>query len=656
MVKNLVIVESPNKIKKIKGFLKNSGDQKDHQDFEVISSVGHIRDLEKKGDYRLGINLETMEPMYKVIPEKENVVAELNEFTKNAQNIYLATDPDREGEAIAWHIKEVIKKNLNKDKKVERIVFNEISKEAILNSLKNPREINKDLIDSQEARRMLDRIIGFRLSFLTRKKISAPSSGRVKSSVLKLIIDKEDEIKRFVPEKWWTIEHEINKDDKLINVDDKKNSLIKYKSRGEAEAIHSLLQNKFDFLKQVKREITINPPKVLEMSTYLMGVYSRFGYSNSRATFVSQKLYEEGLITYPRTDSKRISNSFIDSAKKYISSKFGDLFSPPKVIKQAKNVQDAHEGLRPVDVNVHPDNLDVKKMGKSEIKVYRYIWETTLKSLMKPGKNFSIKNIYLNNGIRFVRKFSIPSFLGFRVLDGNIEDNNKLIKEGQSNFQIKDKKDIKVLDHETPTPSRYNQSSIIKKMKDEGIGRPSTYSSVVSGLKKYNYIDFAEKNFMPTELGDAANKLLQENFKDIVNEKYTSSMESDLDDIANSKKDKIKYLKEFWDFFETRIELTDKIIEKRIPEFVGRKCPDDNGSLVYKWGRYGKFIGCQNFPVCRYIEALEKKSPEIVPDRKCPKCESDLVYRQSKRRGNSKFIGCSNYPECTFIEKIPKTT
>lgn len=641
MAKNLLIVESPNKIAKLKTFLTS--------DWEVISSVGHIRDLATWGTrLRMGLDLETMEPMYIELKDKKDVIKEIKKLSNKAINIYLATDPDREGEAIAFHIANIIE---NKKANIFRITFNEITKESVLKAIKNPRNLDMDLIYSQESRRILDRIIGFRLSFLTNKKISARSSGRVKSSVLKLIIDRENEIDKFIPDFWWTIEGEISPDKNLINVDAEKFSDLKYENEEKAINIHSKLTGNFIFEKRKESQRTIKSPLPLEMSSYLMAMYGAHGTPNNSATFASQSLYEKGLITYPRTDSKRISSKdFIDSIKKYVNKNFGsDHYQGVPIVKFKKGDQDAHEAIRPVDINKTPSTITGLKVN--EKRAYTIIWTTTMKSFMIEGKNKVVKDIYKDNGIFFVYKRSYPIIPGFRVVDG-IEISSETKAENLIKINLKK---LNVLDHQTKPPGRYNPSSLVKLMKDVGIGRPSTYSGITSGLVGFGYLENNAGSLKPTLMAQEVNDLLQGHFKDIVNEKYTAKMEISLDEIAIGNLESRKYLLDFWNDFGPRVEKADKEIPKKDPIYTGKNCPECKiGKLVVKRGRFGEFIACDNFPDCKHSEPLIAKEPAKDSGIMCPKCGGKLVIREAKRTKN-KFIACSGFPKCDYISPEEET-
>ena len=638
-MKKLIIVESPNKIKKIKSFLTDS----DQEQYEVISSVGHIRELSTSGKFGLGLDLEEMTPTYKVAKDKKDVITKINAASKEADVIYLATDPDREGESIAWHIIEII--DGHDQKRFERIIFNEITKDAVVNSIENPTKLNKSLINSQEARRILDRMIGFRLSFLTKKKIAAKSSGRVKSSVLKMIIDREREIEAFVPQTWFNLEVHHSKNNILKYVDAKLKE-VKVDSKKELDEIIKQLDPKVFTLVDTKKTLkSIKPLEPLEMATLLIKAYAQLGFSNAMTTSVSQKLYEKGFISYPRTDSKRISSTtFLSQAKEFIEKQTKSKFNSLNFTK-AENDQDAHEAIRPVEV-IEPNSLQTK-LDARELKLYDLIWRLTLQTFMDAAKQETTTYVYNNKGYLFTISATRIKEFGFKELELKSE---KILWDGPKTFAVKSS-DIKAVKHETKPPARYNQATLIKKMKEEGIGRPSTYSATTSGLIKYNYVNNEKGVLIPTQMGKEVTSLLQESFSDIISEKYTSFLEEELDKISLGELNHKAFLIDFWEKFSPRIQIADETIEKKMPEFVNRKCPEDGGELVYKMSRYGtKFIACLNFPTCRYSESIEKKEIELVGE-KCPDCGKDLVYRYTKRN-NKKFIACSGFPKCKYLRDL----
>ncbi len=640
MANNLLIVESPNKVDKLQKFL---GD-----DWAVTASVGHIRDLATWGTpLRLGLDLDTMEPQYIDLKDKTEVIENLQALAMKAKNVYLATDPDREGEAIAFHIEKVIE---GTKAKIHRVTFNEITKESVLEAVSNPRTLDQDLINSQETRRILDRIIGFRLSFLTNKKISARSAGRVKSAVLKLIIDRENEINNFVPDYWWTIEGTLNDDESIINVTEDKFTEIKYEKEADANKLLKSLKGEFEYVTRKESKRTVKPPLPLEMATYLMAMYGSHNTPNASATMAAQSLYEKGYITYPRTDSKRISSKeFIKSAQDYINNNYGkEYWQGVPEIKGKKGDQDAHEAIRPVDINVTPSSL--KGLKVNEKRAYTLIWMTTIKAFMVEAKNKVVKDIYQDGKAFFALKRSYPLEEGFRVADGI-----KPAKATAAEEKIKiDLNNIKVDEHSTKPPGRYNPSSLIKLMKDVGIGRPSTYSGVTSGLVGYGYLENNGGALKPTPMAQEVNDILQGHFGDIVNEEYTAGMEQTLDKVAQGKMNSVNYLKKFWKEFGPRVEKADEEIPKKPPIYTGKKCVSEDcpaegdGKLVVKRGPFGEFIACDQFPKCKHTEALNPKPAPRETGEICPECGSKLVVRESNRT-KTKFIACAGFPRCTYI-------
>lgn len=638
---SLIIVESPNKIKKIQEFL-NSFESKKNS-FKVIASFGHIRDLKKYGtQLRLGIDLETMNPQYVVLKDKKTVVDAINKEASKAKNIFLATDPDREGEAIAWHISEIIKDK--QDKNIYRIIFNEITKQAIIEAINFPKKIDENLVQSQESRRMLDRIIGFRLSYLAQKKLSSKSAGRVKSCALKLIIDRENEINAFIPEYWWTIVGEINEHLFLKNVNDSYKK-IEYSSEEEANEVLKKLTNNFIFKKRLEKKVIVKKPKPLEMATFLIGAYNQYGLSNQQAIIAAQSLYEKGLITYPRTDSTRISSKdFISEISNYIEKEYGKKYYSLYEQSTGNKIQDAHEALRPTSILDKVENIS--DLTDIEKKVYEFIWKTTLKAFLIDGVNLVIYDIYDNNSYSFLLKQSVIFEPGYRIIDG--EKKSKFSSEAIQEIVLNNDK-IYVKKNSTHPKPRYNQASIIKKLKNVGVGRPSTYGTIVSGLLKYDYIEKSNSHLLPTKDGIEVNNLLTEFFGDIINETYTSQVEEYLDQISLGELDGKKFLLEFWKEFEPRINVVDESVERKTPEFVNKKCPNCDGELIYKKSRFGKFIGCINYPDCKYIEKINGNTfTPIKINQKCSKCnKGELIIRKSKF--NTYFIACENYPKCKYI-------
>ena len=646
MAKNLLIVESPNKIEKIQSFLG--------KDWKVMATIGHIRELKKWGtELRLGVDLETMEPIYENIKNKfrdQNVIInEINKEAKKAENIYIATDTDREGEAIGWHVAEVIE---NKKAKIKRIIFNEITEDAITEAIKKPGSIDMKLVNSQQTRAILDKMIGFRLTSLGRSKVGAQSVGRVKSVVLKIIIDREEEIKKFKPDYWYTINGEVKKDVEIINVD-KKYSELKYDKEADANKTLKDIKGEMKFVESKKTNRTIPAPKPLEMATYLMAMHSKYGVANNAATMSAQKLYEKGLISYPRTDSTRISSKeFLKDVEKFINDNYKGLYKGLPTMK--KGDQDAHEAIRPTNLSLLPEN---SKLRGNEKKAYELIWRRTVQSFMEPGKNIAVREIYEDNGHLFAIKKSFVVEPGFRAIEG-IKPQE--YKEAESSTIKVNKDKIKIKENQTSPPPRYNGASIIKKMKEEGIGRPSTYSGTTNGLIMYNYIVKEGSAFVPTEHGYEITDLIlnKAKFDDIINIKYTADMETDLDKVSTGKVDHVKLLKDFWKLFGKRVEEALEKVEAKPVKKTGKKCSTcKKGDLIFKRGRFGEFIACDNYPECKHTEPLVKKPKpiEIKEDDHgtCPKCGNTMIARDS--RYGTKFIGCSTFPKCDYIMEKAKT-
>ena len=527
-MKNLVIVESPNKVKKIENILGAN--------YKVMATVGHVRDLMLNHEFRMGIDLNTMTPSYKTDKDKLEIVEEIKKEGLKAKNIYLATDPDREGEAIAWHIQQAADLGVEK---IKRITFNEITKEAVENALDHYKKIDTKLVNSQEARRMIDRMVGFRLSKLLREKTGAKSAGRVQSVALKIIIEREKERALFKKEEWYTVEIPYSKNLNLKHISDKKVE-VKFKTEKEAKLLINKLSDEFKLIEIKKREQKIKRPKPLEMSSYLISMYQAYKFSNAKSSLLIQKLYEKGLVTYPRTDSTRISSaSFLKKIEKYIIDNYGtENFLQQEAINQKgkKNTEDAHEAIRPSSIQILSDEVK-KSLSAAEFKAYKLIRDHTLKCFMPEGVNEINKLIFDNNKHLFSISVSVKKFLGFRQIDdtklsASETKDLKLLK-----IKIDEKlkfspKEILPLHHETKPQPQYNQASLIKKLKQEGIGRPSTYTPITRILLERVYILSDSGVFQSTELGNTVNEFLQNLFNDVINEEYTSSLNKEINQIA----------------------------------------------------------------------------------------------------------------------------
>ena len=655
-MKNIIIVESPAKCKTISKYLGG--------DYTVVSSKGHIRDLATSGKYGLGIDIENdFKPSYEIIKGKKKDVKYLKDLIDKADHIYLATDPDREGETISWHLYDELKVP---DEKYDRIVFNEITKDVVLKALKNPRRIDMNLVHSGEARRFLDRIIGFRLSKVMQSKTAGKSAGRVQSVALKLIVDREREILAFIPKEYWTIEADFK--DFKANLETYKEKVIEIPNEKEADKILDSLTNTFTIKKVEEKEKKRSAKEVFKTSTLQQACSNKLGFAASKTMKISQKLYEgielddgfHGLITYMRTDSVRLSDEFTSASFAYINSKYGkDYVGYVKKGKKTENVQDAHEGIRPTNINYEPDKIK-KYLAPDEYKLYRIIYYRALASLMADAKFNSTTVLLDNNDYGFKATGSVLTFDGYLKVYGDYEDQEDTIlpdfKNYKSGIILSDT--ITKTQHFTKPPARFTESSLIKELESLGIGRPSTYATIISTIKDRGYVTLEDKKFVPTEVGFETTDKLQEFFSSIVNVKYTANMEKDLDEIAEGNEDYKKMLKDFYDNFAPLVDNAFKNMEKKKPEETGEKCPECGSPLVIRKGKYGEFTACSNYPTCKYIKKENKQTEkEIIC--KCPKCEGNIIVRKTKK--GKEFYGCDNFPKCKYAswykptgDKCPK--
>ncbi len=655
-MKNIIIVESPAKCKTISKYLG--------KDYTVVSSKGHIRDLATSGKYGLGIDIENdFKPSYEIIKGKKKDVKYLKDLIEKADHIYLATDPDREGETISWHLYDELKVP---DEKYDRIVFNEITKDVVLKALKNPRRIDMNLVHSGEARRFLDRIIGFRLSKVMQSKTAGKSAGRVQSVALKLIVDREREILAFIPKEYWTIEADFK--DFKANLETYKEKTIEIPNEEEADKILDSLTNTFTIKKVEEKEKKRSAKEVFKTSTLQQACSNKLGFPASKTMKIAQKLYEgielddgfHGLITYMRTDSVRLSDEFTSASFAYINSKFGkDYVGYVKKGKKTENVQDAHEGIRPTNINYEPDKIK-KYLAPDEYKLYRIIYYRALASLMADAKFNSTTVLLDNNDYGFKATGSVLTFDGYLKVYGDYEDQEDTILPDFKNYKagIILSDTITKTQHFTKPPARFTESSLIKELESLGIGRPSTYATIISTIKDRGYVTIEDKKFVPTEVGFETTDKLQEFFSSIVNVKYTANMEKDLDEIAEGNEDYKKMLKDFYDNFAPLVDNAFKNMEKKKPEETGEKCPECGSPLVIRKGKYGQFTACSNYPTCKYIKKENKQTEkEIIC--KCPKCEGNIIVRKTKK--GKEFYGCDNFPKCKYAswykptgDKCPK--
>lgn len=638
-MKNLVIVESPSKSKTIEKYLG--------KDYKVVSSKGHIRDLATSGKFGLGVDIENgFSPSYKAISGKSKIITELKKEAKSSEKVYLASDPDREGEAIAWHLKDALKL---KNSDYERVVFNEITKDKVLESFTAPRKIDENLVKSQETRRILDRIIGFRLSKLMQSKTGGKSAGRVQSVALKLIVDREREINAFIPEAYYTItgvfdEFEASlfryKDNDLeIKTKEEKNRILK--SLSKDFIVESI--DKKDKNKKAKYPFTT--------STLQQDASNKLNFPGKKTMSIAQKLYEgidigeetTGLITYMRTDSIRLSDEFIKSSYAFIEKKYGkDYVGYVKKGKKTENIQDAHEAIRPTNINNTPEKMK-PYLKDDEYKLYKMIYTRALASLMKDAKAKTTTIIFDNNDYKFKTTGSIITFDGYLKTYSEYEKNDdKALPDLENKINQKiTANEIIDEEHFTKPKPRYTEAKLIKELEELGIGRPSTYVKIIDTLKLRDYIKLEDKKFYPTEIGVTTTDKLQEFFSNIINVEYTRDMEEDLDKIAEGEKIWNIVLEEFYKDFEPLVNKAFKDMEKEAPEETGEICPECGNNLVIRKGKYGKFTACSNYPECKYIKKEETKQVEII---KCPNCEGTIIER--KTRKGKVFYGCNNFPKC----------
>ena len=641
MAKKLVIVESPSKSKTIEKYLG--------EDFKVVSSKGHIRDLATTGSYGLGVDIENgFKPNYIAIKGKSNVIKELKKDVKNSELVYLASDPDREGESIAWHLKDALG---IKDDNYKRVLFNEITKDKVIEAINNPTEIDMNLVKSQETRRILDRIIGFRLSKLLQSKIGAKSAGRVQSVALKLIVDREREINAFIPEEYWTITA-IFKDfeAELFKYKDEK---IELHSEEEANNVLNKLSKDYTVESIEKKERSISSKLPFTTSTLQQEASNKLGFPARKTMSIAQKLYEGidlgdetvGLITYMRTDSVRLSDDFVRPAMKYIEENYGkEYVGYVKKGKMTENVQDAHEGIRPT--SVFRDPLKIKKyLSNDEFKLYSMIYKRTLASLMANSIRMVTTIVFDNNDYKFKTTGFVITLDGYLKLYKDYEDeedNNKVLPEIGDN-ETCSTTNVDSLQHFTNPPARYTEAKLIKELEELGIGRPSTYATIIDTIKSRDYVSVEEKKFKPNEIGFETTDKLQEFFSDLINTEYTRNMEEDLDKIAEGNIVWNDILKDFYDLFEARVKNAFSDMEKKAPEETGETCPECGSPLVIRKGKYGSFTACSNYPECKYIKKEEKEVVEVMD---CPLCDGKIVEKPTRK--GKVFYGCTHYPKCKF--------
>ena len=639
MKKNLVIVESPSKSKTIEKYLG--------KDYKVVSSKGHIRDLATSGKFGLGVDVDNgFTPTYIPIKGKKSIISDLKKEVKNSDIVFLASDPDREGEAIAWHLKDALE---IPDDGYKRVLFNEITHDKVIEAINHPTLIDDNLVRSQETRRILDRIIGFRLSKLLQNKIGAKSAGRVQSVALKLIVDREREIEAFVKEEYWTITAKFLEYD--ADLSQYKNKDVELKTEADCNSVLEKLGEEYKVETQDQKKKNKKSKFPFITSTLQQEASTKLGFTAKKTMSIAQKLYEGidlenetvGLITYMRTDSIRLSDDFTKSAYKYITEKYGkEYVGYVKQSKKTENVQDAHEAIRPTSIMREP--LKVKEfLSNDEFKLYSLIYKRALASLMADAKVNQTTIILDNNDYKFKVTGQVLIFDGYLKVYKDYETNeDKILPEVKVGDIFKTNEVVKE-QHFTKPPARYTEAKLIKEMEELGIGRPSTYAKTMDTIKERGYVELEDKKFKPTEVGIETTDKLQEFFADLINVEYTKNMEDDLDKIADGKLIWNDILEKFYQLFEPRVKSAFDAMEKKAPQETGEKCPECGNPLVIRKGRYGEFVACSNYPECKYIK---KETPEVKEIMDCPYCSGKIIER--KTRKGKIFYGCSNYPKCKF--------
>lgn len=648
----LVVIESPGKQETLQKYLG--------KDYKVFASKGHVRDLPLKS---LGIDLNKIEPTYETLPDKVKLISDLQKVAKTADQVYLATDPDREGEAISWHLAHYL--GLKPEEKC-RIEFNEISKSAVEKALEHPRTINQNLVDAQQTRRMLDRIVGYKISPIICKKIKSNiSAGRVQSVALKLVVDREKEIKNFKPEEYWNISVNLAKQNEKstfkANLIEKNNKKIKIANEEQAKEITSTFNNGKFFVSKLKKSKTkANAPAPFTTSTMQQEALNKLGMSLKKTSQVAQVLYEgidlkgEGkvaLITYIRSDSTRISEQAQKMAKDYILSNIGSQYYPskPNIYGAKKGAQDAHEAIRPINLNKKPEEL------KSQIpadcyKLYKLIYDRFLASQMASAEYDSVSVDVTKDVYKFRATGRTLIFAGWTVVYKHTE------KDDEQNEKIPKLEENEILEYKshnaeqkfTKPPARYTEASLVKEMEEKGIGRPATYAPTITLLQSREYVLKDGKTLYPSELGTVVSDYLDKYFKKVINVKFTAQMESRLDDIAETGEDWHKVVANFWDGFKGLLVDANAGEYARVktePEMTDIKCDKCGHNMVIRDGKYGKFLGCSNYPNCKNIQQLPENQPK--ESGICPICKKPTMMRKSKH--GKIFYSCSGYPDCNFM-------
>ena len=665
---NLVIVESPSKAKTLKNYLGSS--------YVIMASKGHVRDLPAA---RLSVDVKKdFEPKYSIVKGKESLVKELKEAVKDSDKVYLATDPDREGEAISWHLAEILGLDLNE---ANRVTFNEITKTGVKNGMASPRKVDIDLVNAQQARRILDRLVGYKLSpFVSQKIRRGLSAGRVQSVAVRMIVDRENEIRAFNPEEYWSLDGKFTLPGRKVlsaSFYGDETGKIELKNEAETDAIIKRLEGAEYYISSLKNGTRKkNPAPPFITSTLQQEASRKLGIRPERAMKIAQELYEginipgygmTGLITYMRTDSLRISEEARQATDAFIRTNYGDKYIPekPRYYKSRSNAQDGHEAIRPSDVTITPESIKAS-LTAEQYKLYSLIWKRFVASLMAScvHNTTKIEVKSKNKGesddryCLFTASGYTVKFDGFTALYNIDEDENSKLPDGISKDSALKFKDLIKQQHYTQPPARYTEESLIKTLEENGVGRPSTYATIISTIVKREYVERKSKQLIPTELGEAIVNLLKEKFKNIVNVKFTAQMESNLDAVGEGEEDYIKMLHTFYDDFEANLQKVKddmqgvKIqLKEDITDIPCEKC---GKMMVVKVGRFGKFLACPAYPECKTTKPFV-----VETDATCPVCGGKVISKKSKR--GYTFFGCDKWPECNFMtwdkptnEKCPK--
>ncbi len=660
MPKSLVIVESVAKTKTINRILG--------KDFVVKASVGHVKDLPKN---RLGVDIaNNFEPEYITIRGKGKILQELRKLARNSEQVYIATDPDREGEAIAYHLANELKE---KNGNVHRVLFNEITKSAVIRAIEHPTKVKIEKVNAQKARRVLDRLVGYKVSPILWKTIyRGLSAGRVQSVALRLICEREEAIESFVPDEYWTIQAELQGEktkpffSELLKIQGKKAKISDQKS---AEAhLTKIKQQAFVVRKITKKTVKRQPSPPFTTSTLQQEAARRYGFTSARIMRIAQQLYEGvelgkegsvGLITYMRTDSTRIAEEALEAVRTYIGVNYGSAYLPDKArrFRTKKNAQDAHEAIRPTAMSREPKKI-ARYLSPEQLKLYELIWNRFVASQMAPAL-LDQTTIDIEAGEYLFRTTgSVIQFRGFLQV---YEESKEFVEEEEKKAhyvpkEIREGEGLTLLavtptQHFTKPPARYSESTLIKELDNLGIGRPSTYAVIISTLLNRKYVEKKERRLFPTELGQTVNKILVRYFAQIFDVNFTATMEGKLDLIENGKRDVIEVLREFYDSFEKALQEIDRKkdqIKTSLQEETGEVCPECGRPLVVKWGRHGKFLACSGYPECKYTRPLKEEEVQTT-DETCPVCGAPLVVKTGRY---GKFLACSNYPNCKFTKPI----